>query len=310
MFSSNGVLLLLHRGLKDVKKANRYDLVLSPQFYIVKKEQVPVKYSFQAKKLAPSILEDMLPTERGYEFAVEKDGDGWLFYAYLPREIEHFLINECGIEAHKIGKIYFADQLKPVLKKLPIGIDRYSALALVDGFATIVPRSMLEGKKFAKFTEKLRPKKGIKFKPTSVQTKSESIDKSSVILTVLLVIFGMLFILEGYGYKKALQKEQDLMAEAVSNPQLQSKLARDSIKKKYQKIEKEQRGIREALNKLSKLSSGDSVLEKLELKEGTIKAKFGVKKKAFKKVRDLASSLKGFKVITQGFNVILEGAVK
>ena len=313
MFNSNGKLILLHNNLKEIKKASRYDLLLSPQFYIVKREQLPVKYAFQAKKLAPSILEDLLPNEHGYEYeyVVQKDGDAWLFFAYRPKAIENFVKGCCRIKASQIGNIYFADQLKPVLEKLPIGIDEYYALTLVDGFATIVPRKMLSSDKYAKFSNRLRPKKAVKFKSSSkVAGGSGDLSKSAIAASVLLALLGIAFIAEGFGYSKAIKQSNSKVEELFDKyPQLQSKITRDSIKGKYSKIEKKQRAIREKIDLLSQLSSKKTLLNSLELKNNAIVANFSVDSKELKRFKSIASSAK-LKVKSSGSSITVEGALR
>ena len=310
LINSNGRLILLHNALKEVKKASKYDLVLSPQFYIVKREQLPVKYAFQAKKLAASVMEDLLPNEHGYEYVVKKDADGWLFFAYRPKEIENFLKGCCNIDSSKIGNIYFADQLKSVLEKLPIGIDEYYALSLIDGYATIVPRKMLSSDRYAKFSSKLRPHKVFKFKSSNKVENSGNISKSAIVASVLLGLLGVAFIAEGYSYKKAGLKEMASVENLYSQyPQLQSKLTRDSIKSKYSKIEKRQRAIRENIDLFSQLSSKKTILNSLELKDNSISSSYNVDSSELKRVKSIASSAK-LKVNNKGNTLTVEGALK
>ena len=311
LFSSNGKLVLLHKGLKALPKASRYDLVLSPQFYISKREKLPVKYAFQAKKLAPSILEDLLPNEYVYEYLVKKDGDSWLFFAYAPKEIEEFLKECCNISPHKIGKIYFADQLKPILKKVPLGIDENNALTLIDSKATIVPRSMLENAKFAKFTNRLRPKNGFNFKISSKVGSNSELSNGVVAIASLLVLLGAIFIAEGLSYKMAIKKEEAKLNQLFEEyPQLQSKLTRDSIKSKYQKIEKKERKIRDLIDTFSQLTSKKSLLNKLELNGNKLIAEFSVNPKEISKIERIAKNAK-LKVSRVNNSLIrVEGAIK
>lgn len=311
MFNSNGRLVLLHNALKEVKKASKYDLVLSPQFYIVKREKLPVKYAYQAKKLAPSVMEDLLPNEHGYEYVVRKDGDGWLFYAYRPKEVEKFIKGCCGVKASKIGNIYFADQLKPVLEKLPVGIDEYYALSLIDGFATIVPRKMLSSDRYAKFSSKLRPRKAVAFKPSNRVDKESGFSKTGVVTASIIALLGLTYIVEGYSYKKSADSELRASSELYSQyPQLQSKLTRDSIKGKYKIIENKQRAIRENIDLLSQLSSKKTLLNSLELKDRVISSTFSVDKAELKKVKDIVSSA-NLKIVNESANSItVEGALK
>ena len=310
-FSSNGTLLLLHKKLEGVRKASKYDLVLSPQFYIVTREKIPVKYAFQAKKLAPSILDDLLPADDRYEFEVKRDGDSWLFFAYSPKEIEEFLKSCCNIPSHRIGKIYFADQLKEVLKKLPIGIDEENAITLVDGLATIVPRSMLQSDRYARFTSKLRPKHSYTFKQFSKKAKDTKLSKGSIIAASLLFLLGLFFFLDGYGYKRAISKEEVRLDKLYEeNPQLRSKLVRDSIKEKYEKIERRERSIRNLLDSYSQLTSKKTILDRLELKEQKMVGRFLVDPKEMKHILSVATA-ENLKVKKQNTAVVeIEGEIK
>ncbi len=291
LFSSNGTLLLLHKKLEGVKRASKYDLVLSPQFYIVKREKIPVKYSFQAKKLAPSILDDLLPTDYGYEYGVKKDGDSWLFFAYSPREIEEFLQSCCNIPPYRIGKIYFADQLKEVLQKLPIGIDNERALTLVDDFATIVPRNMLDSDRYARFTKKLRPKSSFNFKASKRLGEEGKLSKGAIVVAGLLFLLGLFFALDGFGYKRAIAKEESKLSKLYEEyPQLQSKLVRESIAQKYEKIEKRERRIRELIDSFSQLTSKKTILDSLELKAKAIVGHFIINPSEEKRVLSIAAS--------------------
>jgi len=293
LISSNGKLVLLHRGLKALPKASKYDFVLLPQFYISKREQLPVKYAFQAKKLAPSILEESLPTEYDYDYLVKKEGKIWQFFAYSPKEIENFLQECCGISASKIGKIYFADQLKDVLKKLPIGVDEYNALTLVNGKATVVPRSMIDSDRYARFTNKLRPSSGFNFKSNSKVAQNSSLSKGAIVASILSMLLGGAFIAEGFNYKNAIKTQQMKLGDIYENyPQLQSNLTRDSIKKKYEAIEKKERKIRDLIDTYSQLTSKKSILDKLKLDKGKLIAQFNVSPAEVKKIISIAKDAK------------------
>jgi len=290
LINSNGKLIFLHKGIDKLPKASKYDFVLSPQFYISKREQIPVKYKFQAKKLAPSILDDLLPSDREYEFIVNKDEDSWLFIAYSPSEIEEFLKKCCNISANKINNIYFADQLKNILKKAPLGIDENSALTLLEGKATIVPRDMISDNKFAKFSSKLRPKNSYKFKTSkSLSLGGGKLDKSSIILASLIALLGVAFLVEGYIYKGAIKDEETKIGSIFEDyPQLQSKLTRDSIKAKYSRIEHRERRIRDLLNIYSQLTSKKSILDKLEISGDKLIAQFNVSPNELHKIEKIA----------------------
>jgi len=311
LFSSNAKLVLLHKGLKALPKASKYDFVLSPQFYISKREKLPIKYAFQAKKLAPSILEDILPTDYPYEYLVKKEGDSWIFFAYSPKEIEEFLKSCCNVSPNKIGKIYFADQLRGVLKKVPLGVDEDSAITLIDGKATMVPRSMIDSKKYAKFSKKLRPQKGFSFKNSSRASKDGTLDNRVVALGIVLLLLAAAFVIDGLNYKVELKKQEAKLNQIFEEyPQLQSKLTRDSIKNKYINIDKKERKIRDLIDTLSQLTSKKSLLDKLELDKNRLIAQFSVDSKDIKKIEKIAKDA-NLKVSRLSNSLIrVEGAIK
>ena len=291
-FSSSGELILLYKNMPKPKRAGTYDIVLSPQFYIVKKEQLPIKYSYQAKKLAPSILEEYLDQNKKYEYIVQKVKDGWKFFAYSPKDVEEFLKENFDIPPSKIGQVYFADQLHKVLAQVPIELDENNALAILDSQATIVPKTMLEVDKYAKFNKKLRPKGGFSFKSSKkLQEGNKTTDKNSIIIATLLSLIAIAYLVEAYSYKKAAKEAQDkMLAIYEDSPELQSKLTRDSIKAKYEAIEKKQRSIREQLKNFSKLSSKKSVLENLTLNKDNLEASFRVDPKEIKKIKSITTN--------------------
>jgi len=292
LFNNNGELILLYKNMPKPKRAPKYDVVLSPEFYIVKKEQLPIKYSYQAKKLAPSILEDLLDKNKNYEYIVQKTKDGWRFFAYAPIDVEEFLDFNFDIPPSKIGLIYFADQLNKVLAEAPIELDNKTTLALLDSQATIIPKNMLETDKYIKFNRKLRPKGGFAFKSNKKLSEgNQTTDRNLIVVSALIALIALAYIAEGYSYKKATNELQNKLASIYEDsPELQSKLTRDSIKEKYQSIEKKQRSIREQLKNLSRLSSKKTILESLKLNKDNIEASFNVDPKDAKRIKEITTN--------------------
>jgi len=118
---------------------DEYDILLTPKYYIVKRETIPVKFPFQAKKLAPSVLSEFTDSD-SMDYVVYKDGDEWVFIAYNLQEIIDSA-KEFGIEPSKVRSVYFAEQIRDRLSK-PICVSKNSALALIDGFVTLIPKAL------------------------------------------------------------------------------------------------------------------------------------------------------------------------
>ena len=291
LISSSSELILLYKGMPEPKKASKYDCLLTPQFYIMQDEELPVKYAFQAKKLARSLLDDFLDDNKEYEFIVEKlDENRWRFFAYAPKDIEEFLA-KFDITPKQIKTIYFSDQIANILAKVPLSLDESNALVLLDSKATIIPKSMLDSAVFANFNAKMRPKKGFAFKATASQAKDATIDRSTVIVAGLFILIALAFLAEAFSYKKASKaQEEKLLALYDTAPALSSSLTRQSIKEKYERIEKRQRSIREQLKNFSQLSSKKSILEELQLNDKNIEAKFRVDPSEVKRVKAITAN--------------------
>ncbi|GEM_PF-2840562 len=119
----NRAIFLLDKGQsrEDFPDEKRFDLILSPAHYWFKREKLPVKYSFQAKKYAPALFDGYLP-EGEYSYQAIKGEDG-LFYmfAYSDRMILQEL-NRIGVKPSNVGKLFFADELmKKIDKSFSIG---------------------------------------------------------------------------------------------------------------------------------------------------------------------------------------------
>ena len=50
-------LLLAYPSMKQVTLSESVNVMLPPQFYTLKKEALPLRYAYQAKKIAPSLFE-------------------------------------------------------------------------------------------------------------------------------------------------------------------------------------------------------------------------------------------------------------
>ena len=289
LFNSNGRLILLHRGMGKPKRAQRYDLLLSPEFYVIKKENIPIKYAFQAQRLAPSVLEDLLPEDRQFGYAVFKDGDEWFFVAYDPKEIEEFLKEELKIEPEQIGKIYFAQQIAGKISDTPLSLDELTALALVDGYVTVVPRRMMETNRYAKFSNSFRPEKSFRFSRLESEAPVTN-EKQAWIAAGLITLLAIFFFIEGISYSKAAKKAYAQLNERFKDyPQLQSARVRKNILDKYHRIDKEQRNIRDRLEALSLLTSKQSQIDTMTLSPGKVEARISTDPKERKKIEKIAS---------------------
>ena len=243
-------LLLIYEGMQTVDSSEVFDIMLSPQFYTLKREDLPVRYHFQAKKLASSILENLLPEGGNYEYYVFKDEDLWAFLAYDPKEIGSFLQSR-GIGVEQVSKLYFAQQVSEKFST-PVLLDSNSALSNVQESATVIPEILFPKEtQYKNFDETFRPKTGVSF---GVGMHSVIEKKEAWTIGAIFLIFALMFAVEGARYNRAIGTMQEKVALILKDyPALQSQYARENIAKKYQKIDKEERHKREVLRDLSRL---------------------------------------------------------
>ena len=255
-------LLLAYRTMPSIDNNAEYEIMLSPQFYTLKREQLSVSYHHQAKKLAPSVLDNLLPADGNYEYYVFRDEDVWVFIAYDPEEIAKFLISK-GLEAERVSKLYFAEQVTQLFS-IPVSLGEDSVLSLAGDTATVVPKVLFSKEtEYQNFSDSFRPTEGVSL---SVGTHSIIGKKEAWIMSIILLLFALMFIVEGMRYQQvatAMQQEVDELLKDY--PALQSQYARENIAQKYRKIDKKEREKREVLKGLSKLILPGVQLESLKM---------------------------------------------
>jgi hypothetical protein len=79
---NNKELLLAHTSMKHVTLSDAVNVMLTPQFYTLKKEALPLKYSYQAQRIAPSLFDGLLEEGKHYDYMVWREEEKWVFLAY------------------------------------------------------------------------------------------------------------------------------------------------------------------------------------------------------------------------------------
>ena len=242
-------LVLVHREMSPLNLDERVNIVLTPQYYTVKKEALPVKYLHQAKRIAPSLFDGFLEVDKVFDYLVYQEGERWVFIAYCLADIQVFLA-EKGLLAWT-GKIFFAEQFVNCLKE-PILLGEKEALSVVEGEVVVVPKHFLSTEcSLSTFPSCSIPKSGVKLGSTSNDSLSL---KQTLFFSTLFFLFALLFGMEALRYKQGGTQERERLAElSTEYPRLQSAIQRESIAQKYQTIDKQERLKRDAIKHLSEL---------------------------------------------------------
>ena len=139
--------IYIDKSTTDVKidKNEKVDLILSPAFYWVRREKLPVRYEFQAKKLLAGIFDGIL-SEGTYSYMAHKaDGENlYMVYAYDESYISSFL-DKLKIDDSQIHSIYFAQS--ELSDKGAIKIDDKNALIEHEGILVSILLSVTKDAK-------------------------------------------------------------------------------------------------------------------------------------------------------------------
>jgi len=119
------------------------NIILSPLFYWVKIESLPVKSIKKANKIAPSYFSGHIPDGEHKYFTIKHDGDNrFVLFAFDENEIINTLINS-NIKLSLIRKIYFTQSECDMNHTHIIELDDSSYLAKKDDVYVILPKSLV-----------------------------------------------------------------------------------------------------------------------------------------------------------------------
>jgi len=235
-----------------------YDVILSPEFYWVKKVELPVKKISAAKKLSESIFEGSLPSGE-FAYEVSKAGDDFVIIAYDKEGISAEIAQKF-IKDAKVSSIYFAQNEFADLEDC-CGIDRNSSLVNLNGLIMQVPRVCTESKR--EIDSYLNNKKLSNKKITLGVLSSDVVETKELYLFAAgVVILLASFVLDWYNYKSAALSLDEKRAEIIASNNLpRTSIQLNSIKKSLTKTFKTQKKIRDevfAFNSIT-LKSGEYI---------------------------------------------------
>jgi len=305
---SNKELLLVYPEMKHTFLSHSVNVMLTPQFYTLKKEELPVKYLYQAKRIAPSLFDGLLDDEDTHEYFVYKEAEKWVFIAYNAAEITALLL-EKGIKSEQVAKIFFAEQALSSFAA-PLLLGERDALLKLDDTIVVVPQSSLDEEiRTLTFNDGFTPKTGVTLQGVHGHDSLLS-QNQAVSLAAVFAIFAGMFFMEGWRYgndSHAIQEEMQLLSE--ENPSLQSQYTRESIATKYKTIEKSERKKRDLVKSFSTMIFKGVTLTSLLVNEKEFKAEFTCSdEKVSKRLMELVKkeNLKGSNV--SGSNMVkIEG---
>jgi len=287
---SNKELLLVHTSMENVSPSENISVMLTPQFYTLKKEALPVKYLYQAKKIAPSLFEGLLEAGRSYKYLVFKEKEHWVFIAYDLAKITTFLLSK-GINPGKVSKLFFAQQALSSFTD-PVFLSNKEALVVLDDTVVVVPKAALdeEGTPLV-FDNSFTPQKGVSLEGAygSILTNRQTIS-----LAAVFILFAGMFFVEGWRYGNDSQAEKEEIQRLLeAYPTLQSKMKRENIASKYMTIDTFERKKRDIVKSLAGMIFKGVTFISFTLNEKQFKARFSCSDaKVAKRLSELAKKEK------------------
>ncbi|CAA6827000.1 MAG: Unknown protein [uncultured Sulfurovum sp.] len=300
----NNTRLFIHKNMEHVSLEQNVEIILTPQFYTFIHEELDIKFSYQAKQIAGALFDDYLDASSQHQYYVTKCENSWCFYAYDIEEIEAFL-ESVGIAKHRVSKIYFAQALHTELEE-PIQLSEKNILQTIEGVVTVIPTRLMESNVYFKTLDlsDIKLNNGVSLGASHSSLISL---KSTVILSSLCLILGVIFIIEGNRISTSISGLNEQLVELLDeNPSYGTSLVRNSILEKYQPIDNNERAKRQSIKEISKLLSANSQLTTLKIEKTTIKATIKTSNATIVKQVIQNANAKRFKSSKNGLNVQVE----
>lgn len=266
------------------------NIMVTPQFYTIKREELPVKYAYQAKRIAPSLFDGLVENLLDQKYFVTKENETWVFIAYDENKIKAFLESK-GIKGLQVSKMYFAEQALDAFTA-PVLLGESEALVNLHGTMTVVPQVALNpDEKSIRIDRSFSPKKGVSFEGRG---KSIISTNESYTLAAIFVLFAMIYFVEGSRYDGDSEVQQEEMEQLIeAYPSLESSYTRESILSKYQTIDTKERKKRDVIKALSHMIFKGSTLTTLLVDDKKFQAQFACKDASVsKRLKELAKKEK------------------
>jgi hypothetical protein len=297
--SSKTKLIFLDKDSLPMSVEGKVDIVLMPSLYWFREEILPAKNPQQAKKLAPSLFDAVMP-EGAYSYHAQKHGDAFWLFAYDESQIAAS-ISEAGLRSSQIQNIYFAQNECAELQS-PLRLDENHVLVNNEGVLCMLPSYYVSESIPAE--DFLVDMKLSKQKVNVNLFKNSLIDEKQIsyliaIAIVFIIVYTTALLIEKHHYKQMLIKEHALV-EHYDLPQTSFQL--DGLRNSLENRQKRQISMRKKLKEMFKLP----------MKKGEYVKKFdiGMKKVSYEIVMNSAVRAEAIKQLLQKNIKITSAKVK
>lgn len=204
--------IFLSKKMLPLSLDEQVNVVLSPAFYWFREAVLPAKNTTQAKKLAPSYFDAILP-EGEYEYmAVAKTEAFWLF-AYNPDLIAEAL-HDAGLRPNQIEAVYFA-QTECFDLAQPHQINADAVLVVNEGVVSVVASRYVEAETSIESYLNATPRSRHKVHIALFRSKwldEKQLGRFTLVAVLLMAVYLINFVQLRYQYKQQLIREAALKA--------------------------------------------------------------------------------------------------
>ena len=241
----------------DVDSKTKYNVILSPNLYWVKKVSLPLKYARDVKKIAHTLFEESIPENSLYSYHVYKKEDNFFIFAYDDKEILSLLESK-GITMANISAIYFAqselDTMQDIYK-----VNDLEALHVKDGIVILLPLKWFETSQPLNIIDLKLSKEKIKLQQYHHLINSNIIVKTIVFLLLFIAVFSVEFFIYRYQKEQIVKQKNKIFTKYHLKPTM---MQNKSILNDYERIYKTQKRVRETIAGFLKANLSKS--EKIE----------------------------------------------
>lgn len=220
----------------------KYNIILSPSLYWVKRVTLPLKYVHEVKKIAPTLFEENL-LDGNYNYFVYKEEETFLVFAYEDSKIIA-LLSQKGIALQNVAFLSFAQFTFKDLQA-PLKITPQKVLVKKEGIVLLLPADWYDDAK------PLESYKLTASKPTiHLEQFSHIVDSKTLYKVIsILGLFIVVLLGEYYYYYKQGEQLETARSELFTSYKLKPTLMQNkAILSHYEKIDAKQKKLREYIS--------------------------------------------------------------
>lgn len=205
--------VFLYDAMPPLSVTDKVDVVLSPELYWFRIEDIPVKSASKAKKLAPSLFDSVVP-DGIYEYAVVLHEETFWMFAFEPERIRNAL-EAANIRPSQVRAIYFA-QTECFDADAALNVDGDRALVSYEGTVGMVPSRYTDVEssveEFCALTARSSHKIGINLYHSNL-IDDRQLNRLIVLMIILLTLFLADYMLQRKKFAEQLGIAQSIQSE-------------------------------------------------------------------------------------------------